>query len=68
MVKSSASMPEAVNHKSSSKMVNETNKMMGYFNALPAIERAQLLVSLCNCDPNINSLSAMDGHDRPLKN
>ncbi len=58
MVKSSASMPEAVNPKSNSKTVDETNEMMGYFNALPAAECAQLLVSLCKYDPNVHTILA----------
>ncbi len=60
MVKSSASTPEAVNPKSSSKMVNKTNKMMGYFNALPAADRAQLLASLRDYDPNVHTVPAGD--------
>jgi hypothetical protein len=58
MVKSSASTPEAVDPKSSSKTVKETNKMMGYFNALPAADRAQLLVSLRAYDPNVHMVLA----------
>jgi hypothetical protein len=52
MVKSSASTPEAVEPKSNSKTVNKTNKMMGYFNALPAADCEQLLISLHKYDPN----------------
>jgi hypothetical protein len=58
MVKSSTSMPEAVGPKCSSKMVKEMNKMMSYFNALPAGDRAQLLVSLCNYDLNVYMVPA----------
>jgi hypothetical protein len=60
MVKSSASTLEAVGHKSSSKTVDKTNKMMGYFNALPASDCAQLLVSARNYDPNVNTVPAGD--------
>jgi hypothetical protein len=60
MVKSSGSTPEAVNPKSSSKMAEETNKMMGYFNALPAADRAQLLISLRYYDPNVHIVPAGD--------
>jgi hypothetical protein len=58
MVESSASTPDAVDPKSSSKMVKETNKMMGYFNALPATNCAQLLVSLRDYDPNVHMVPA----------
>jgi hypothetical protein len=60
MVKSSASTSEAVNHESSSKMIDKTNKMMGYFNALPAADCAQLLVSLHNYNPNVHTVPASD--------
>jgi hypothetical protein len=60
MVKSSASMPEAVNHKSSSITVNKTNKLMDYFNALPAADCAQLLVSLRDFDPNVHLVLTVD--------
>ena len=53
MVKSSASMPVAVNPKPNSKMDDKTNEMIGYFNALPAANRAQLLISLHDYDPNV---------------
>ncbi len=62
MVKSSASTPEAVDHKSSSTTFDETNEMMGYFNALPTADRAQLLVSLCNYDPNVNTVLASNAN------
>jgi hypothetical protein len=62
MVKSSASTPEAVDPKSSSKMVDGTNKMMGYFNALPAADRAQLLISLREYDPNVHTVLAGDAN------
>jgi hypothetical protein len=58
MVKSSESTPETVNPKSNSKTVDKTNKMMGYFNALPAADHAQLLVSLRKCDPNVHTVPA----------
>jgi hypothetical protein len=58
MVKSSASTPEAVNTKSHSKTVDKTNEMMGYFNALPATDCAQLLISLREYDPNVHMVPA----------
>jgi hypothetical protein len=58
MVKLSTSTPEAVNPKSSSKMVIKTNEMMGYFNALPAADHAQLLVSLRKYGPNDHTVPA----------
>jgi hypothetical protein len=58
MVKLSVSTPEAINPKSNSKTVNKTNEMMGYFNALPAADHAQLLVSLCEYDPNVHTVLA----------
>jgi hypothetical protein len=60
MVKSSANTPEAVNLKSSSKTVDKMNKMMGYFNALPATDRAQFLVLLREYDPNVHTVPAGD--------
>jgi hypothetical protein len=60
MVKSSASTPEAVDPKSNSKMANKANEMMGYFNALPAADRAQLLISLRYYDPNVHIVPAGD--------
>jgi hypothetical protein len=58
MVKSSASTPEAVNPKSNSNTVDETNKMIGYFNAIPPADCAQLLVSLREYDPNVHTVPA----------
>jgi hypothetical protein len=58
MVKSSTSTPEAVDPKPNSKTVDKTNKMMGYFNALPAADHAQLLVSLPEYDPNVHMVPA----------
>jgi hypothetical protein len=58
MVKSSTSTPEALNPKSSSKTVEETNEMMGYFNALPAADRAQLPISPRNYDPIVHMVAA----------
>jgi hypothetical protein len=60
MVKSSVSMPEAVDHKSSSKTVNKMDKMMGCFNPLPAADCVQLLVSLRDYDPNVNTVPVGD--------
>ncbi len=60
MVKSSASTPEAVNPKSNSKTVDKTNEMMGYFNAFPATDRAHLLASLREYDPNVHTVPAGD--------
>jgi hypothetical protein len=60
MVKSSASRPEAVDPKASSKTANKMNKMMGYFNALPAADCTQLLVSLRKYDPNVHTVPARD--------
>jgi hypothetical protein len=62
MVKSSASTLEAVDPKSSSKTVNKMNKMMGYFNALPAAHRVQLLVSLRKYDPNVHTVPASNAN------
>ncbi len=62
MVKSSTSMPEAVNPKSSSKTVDKTKKMMGYFNALPVADCAQLLISLRKYDPNVHTVLAGDAN------
>jgi hypothetical protein len=58
MVKSSVSMPEAVNPKPSSKTDDKLNKMMGYFNALPAADCVPLLVSLRDCDPHVHTVLA----------
>ncbi len=51
-------MPVAVNPKPNSKMDDKTNKMIGYFNALPAANRAQLLISLHDYDPNVHTVLA----------
>ena len=58
MVKSSASMPEAVVHESGSQMANKIKELMSYFNALPAVDCAQLLVSLQDYNPNVHTVPA----------
>ncbi len=55
-------MPEAVNPKSSSKMADKTNELMGYFNALPAADFVQLLVSLRKYDPNVHTVLASNAN------